>query len=83
MVRGVRTALNLSAEALVHVRQLAQQRRKTLGAIASELILEALEPAKAATVRNGVPIFAPPADSASEGPAPDVELVNRLRDEAP
>ena len=35
---------------------------------------------KAATVRNGVPIFAPPADSAPEGPAPDLELVNRLRD---
>ena len=79
----MRTTLNLSAEALAHVRQLAQQRRKTLGAIASELILEALEPAKAATVRNGVPIFAPPADFASEGPDPDLELVNRLRDEAP
>ena len=83
MVRGVRTTLSLSAEAHAGVRQLAQQRRKTLGAIASELILEALKPTKAAAVRNGVPIFASPADSASEGPAPDLELVNRLRDEAP
>ena len=41
---AMRTTLNLSAEALAKVRQLAQQRRKTLGAVASELILQALEP---------------------------------------
>ena len=53
----MRTTLNLSTEALAKVRQLAQQRRKTLGAIASELILQALEPREAPEVRNGVPLF--------------------------
>lgn len=79
----MRTTLNLSAEALANVRQLAQQRRQTLGAVASELILAAIEPAGAPAVRNGVPIFARPADSVSEAPAPDLALVNRLRDETP
>lgn len=79
----MRTTLNLSAEALANVRQLAQQRRQTLGAVASELILAALEPAVAPAVRNGVPIFARPADSVSEASAPDLALVNRLRDETP
>lgn len=79
----MRTTLNLSAEALANVRQLAQQRRQTLGAVASELILAALEPAGTPAVRNGVPIFARPADSVSEAPAPDLALVNRLRDETP
>ena len=62
----MRTTLNLSAEALAKVRQLAQQRRTTLGAVASELILKALQPANGPAVR----------------PAPDPHLVNRLRDQA-
>ena len=69
--------MNLSAEALAKVRQLAQQRRTTLGAVASELILKALQPASGPAVRNGVPIF-----PTQEGPAPDLHLVNRLRDQA-
>ena len=48
----MRTTLNLSAEALANVRQLAQQRRQTLGAVASELILAALEPAGTPAVRT-------------------------------
>ena len=56
------------------------KRCRKRSATASESTPEALKPAKAAAVRNGVPIFASPADSASEGPAPDLELVNRLRD---
>ena len=77
-VRSMRTTLNLSAEALAKVRQLAQQRRTTLGAVASELILKALQPASGPAVRNGVPIF-----PAQEGTAPDLHLVNRLRDQEP
>ncbi len=73
----MRTTLNLSAEALAKVRQLAQQRRKTLGEVASELILRAL-PESGPAVTNGVPIFA-----AQDGPAPDLHLVNRLRDQEP
>lgn len=79
----MRTTLNLSAEALARVRQLAQQRRKTLGAIASELILQALEPEEAPEVRNGVPLFPEREDHGHEGAAPDLHLVNRLRDQEP
>ena len=83
--RYMRTTLNLSADALAAVRQLARQRGKTLGAIASELILQALRPSGAPLVRNGVPIFAAPPDARSDAAAaaPDLDLVNRLRDQAP
>ena len=79
----MRTTLNLSTEALAKVRQLAQQRHKTLGAIASELILRALEPEEAPAIRNGVPVFAARPDVTDEGASPDLELVNRLRDQDP
>lgn len=79
----MRTTLNLSAEALSRVRQLAQQRRKTLGAIASELILQALEPDEAPEVRNGVPLFPVRAGHGHEEGVPDLDLVNRLRDQEP
>lgn len=76
----MRTTLNLTADALAAVRQLARQRGKPLGAVASELILQALRPEDPPPVRNGVPVFAAlPADAEP----PDLELVNRLRDEAP
>ncbi len=78
----MRTTLNLSIEPLAKVRQLARQRYKTLGAIASELILRAAEPEEAPAIRNGVPVFAAQQD-ADEGAPPNLELVNRLRDQAP
>ena len=79
----MRTTLNLSADAMAAVRQLAHQRGKTLGAVASELILQALRPEETPPVRNGVPVFSPPAGATSDVAPPDLDLVNRLRDEAP
>ena len=79
----MRTTLNLSPDALAGVRQLAEQRGKTLGAIASELILQAIRPEGAPAVRNGVPVFFVPTDAASDAAPPDIELVNRLRDQTP
>jgi hypothetical protein len=79
----MRTTLNLSAEALAGVRQLAQQRGKPLGAIASELILRALEPSGAPAVRNGVPVFPVSAAAGDEATPANLELVNRLRDQDP
>ncbi len=76
----MRTTLNLSAEALTKVRQLAQQRCETIGAVASELILRALEPEGPPKVRNGVPVFPMDMGADYEGTPPDVALVNRLRD---
>ena len=49
-----------------------------LGTIVSELIMEALQPKHAPTIRNGVPLF-----PVEPGTPPDLELVNRLRDGEP
>lgn len=78
----MRTTLNLAPEAMAKVRQLAAQRGETLGAVTSELILKALKPKETPQVRNGVPLL--PASPLPPGTAaPDLELVNRLRDEWP
>ena len=78
----MRTTLNLDPEAMARVRALAAHRRETLGAVVSELILRALEPKQAPEVRNGVPLL--PRTPLPPGvPPPDLELVNRLRDEWP
>ena len=77
----MRTTLNLSAEALANVRLLAQQRRESLGTVASELILKALEPREAPRIRNGVPLFSARSESKNQSAASDLELVNRLRDQ--
>ena len=66
--------MNLSAEALANVRQIAPQRGRTLGEVASELLLKALQPQGGPTLRNGVPIL--PAQEV----APALHLVNRPRD---
>ena len=76
----MRTTLNLSNEALTKVRQLAQQRCETIGAVVSELILRAREPESAPTVRNGASIFPMDIETDYEGALPDLAVVNRLRD---
>lgn len=79
----MRTTLNLDPEAIAAVRFLAARRQTTLGAVASELILKALEPREAPVVRNGVPLLRRPVPLPPGAPRPDLELVNRLRDEWP
>ena len=75
----MRTTLNLSAEALAMVRRFARQRCKMIGAVASKLIVRALEPEGAPKVRNGVPVFPTDIGTDYERPPPDVAVVNRLR----
>jgi hypothetical protein len=72
----MRTTLNISSEAMAMVRQLAEQRGATLGAVVSELVLKALDPDEAPAVRNGVPLF-----PAHPHATADLDLVNQLRDE--
>lgn len=76
----MRTTLNLSAEALARVRQLARQRGETIGSVASELILRAFEPEGSPKVRNGVPVFAMDVGADYDGTPPDLAVVNQLRD---
>ncbi len=75
----MRITLDLSPEALARMRQIARQRGETPGRVASDLILRSSDPA----VRNGVPVFVPNPRFDPERPAPDLRLVNRLRDEDP
>ena len=77
----MRTTLNLDPEAMANVRLLAAQRRMTLGAVVSELILQALEPKETPQVRNGVEILTRRAPWAVGETRPDLDLVNRLRDD--
>ena len=74
----MRTTLNISAEAMAKVRQLADQRGATLGAVVSELLLKALQPEDPPAVRNGVPLF-----PAHLHETANLDLVNRLRDADP
>ena len=53
-----------------------------LSADALAAVRQALRPKEAPAVRNGVPIFAAPPDVRLDAAAPDLDLVNRLRDEA-
>ena len=71
----MRTTLNLRPDALASIRQLARQRQMSMGEVASDLIIQALRPTQIAALRNGVPVF-----PAQDGAAPDLKLVNRLRD---
>jgi hypothetical protein len=71
----MRTTLDLEPQVLAKIRLLSRQRGQSLGKVASDLLAAVLEPREAARSRNGVPVF-----PAGNGPSPDREFVNRLRD---
>ena len=73
----MRTTLDLDDDLLPVARQLAEQRRMTMGQVVSELMRKALAPGESPKMRNGVPLFTP-----VPGAVPaDLALINRLRDE--
>ena len=74
-ILSMRTTLNLDPEVLSTVRLLSKQRGLPIGTIVSEIVRNALRQGETATERNGVQIF-----PRREGPAPDIEAVNKLRD---
>ena len=73
----MRTTLDLDEDVLALAKQLARQRGKTAGKVLSELVRQALEPKSPPKMRNGVPLFVPKRGAQK----PNMELVNRLRDE--
>ena len=75
---SVRTTLDLDPDVLQAAKELAAVRGLTAGQVLSELARKALEPRRAARVRNGVPLLArrPPGS-----PQPTMKLVNELRDD--
>jgi hypothetical protein len=72
----VRTTLDIDDDLVQAARDLARQRRATMGQIVSELIRKAIAPSGRPTTRNGVPLFT----SKPGARKPNLELVNRLRD---
>ena len=74
----MRTTLDIDDDVLQAAKELAASRRTTAGQVISELARKALEPARAARTRNGVPVLPrrPPG-----APRPTMKLVNALRDD--
>jgi hypothetical protein len=73
----MRTTLELDDDLLQIARDLAGQRRTTMGQIISDLARKALEPGDAPKTRNGVPLFKPKPGARK----PSLQLVNELRDQ--
>jgi hypothetical protein len=77
--RCVRTTLDLDLDILIAAREMASTRGTSMGKVVSDLVRQALAPAKTSRVRNGVPLL--PRRPAG-GTKPTMTLVNQLRDEA-
>lgn len=75
----MRTTLNLEEDVLLAVKEIARQRRVSIGQVISDLARQALAGQSGTTVRDGVPLF-PIQPGAG---VVTMELVNRLRDETP
>ena len=72
----MRTTLEIDDDLLQVARQLARQRRTTVGQVVSQLVRQAIEPRTGARMRNGVPLFMPKPGARK----PHLNLVNQLRD---
>ena len=79
MITPMRTTVDIDDDVLQAAKELAASRGTTAGRVLSDLARKALEPARSAKVRNGVPVL-PRRPSGS--PRPTMKLVNELRDEA-
>jgi len=75
----MRTTLDIEDDVLLAVKQFAYQRHEPAGRVISELVRKALLPKTRTHQRNGVPLFPIKPD----GKVVSLDLVNRLRDEAP
>ena len=74
----MRTTLDLDPDILMAAKEIAASRRTTAGRVLSDLARKALEPAKPARMRNGVPVLPRRPSGAAR---PTMKLVNSLRDE--
>ncbi len=76
MLDFMRTTLEIDDDILAGARILAQKRGVSIGQLISELARQSLVSPMPEKVRNGVLLFTPKTDV----PAPDLHLVNDLRD---
>lgn len=79
MIKTMRTTLDIDEDVLLAAKKLAQQRGIPAGRVLSELARKGLQRKSASRTRNGVPLFPTQPGTA----VVTLELVNRLRDEAP
>lgn len=75
----MRTTVDLEEDVLLAAREIAGRRGVSIGRVLSDLARQALLQREAAATRNGVPLF--PVQPG--GGIATLELVNKLRDEAP
>jgi hypothetical protein len=78
MITTMRTTLDIADDVLQAAKEIAASRKITAGQVLSELARKALEPARTAKVRNGVPVLPRRRPGAQR---PTMKLVNALRDE--
>jgi hypothetical protein len=57
MITTMRTTLDIADDVLQAAKEIAASRKITAGQVLSELARKALEPARTAKVRNGVPVL--------------------------
>jgi hypothetical protein len=75
---GMRTTLDLDADVLMAIKEIAEMRGSTAGKVLSELVRVALAPKQAGVVRNGVPVLP---RSPAGTPLITTARVNELRDD--
>jgi hypothetical protein len=78
MINSMRTTLDIADDVLQAAKEIAASRKMTAGQVLSELARKALEPARVAKIRNGVPVL-PRRPTGTRRPT--MKLVNALRDE--
>jgi len=74
----MRTTLDLDDDLVELARQLASQRKSSIGQVISELAKKSLQPKVSTHIRNGVPVFMPKPGAKR----PHLKIVNELRDDS-
>ena len=75
----MRTTLDIDEDILRAAKEIARQRRMTLGRVLSNLARQSLTRRPSVSQKNGLPVFPTQPDAGIV----TLELVNRLRDELP
>jgi hypothetical protein len=77
--KTMRTTVDLEEDVLLAAKEIAKQRGNTLGQVLSDLARQALTRRASVSTKHGLPLFPVQPDAG----VVTLELVNRLRDEAP
>jgi hypothetical protein len=75
----MRTTLDIESDVLMAAKEIARQRKTTVGKVVSELARQSLTRVPNASNKNGLPVFPVQPDAG----VVTLELVNQLRDEMP